>query len=96
MDLKVNYATLEHSERALSQIAGELEHAEARRDALADIWGSEAVAAAMVDFVNDWDAHRQTLIKDLHKVANMCSVSKRVFSATDQKMGSELNQAVQG
>ena len=53
VDLKVNYARLDESERSLQQIATELEGADARRAANADIWGSSDVAEAMDGFVGN-------------------------------------------
>lgn len=95
-DLKVNYASLDDSERSLQQIATALEGAEARRAANADIWGSSDVAGAMNEFVGNWDRHRKQLVESLKSVGEMCASSRDCFAGTDQQLSSKLPGAGEG
>lgn len=95
-DLKVNYALLQHSEQTLHVIARELEDANARRDANADIWGTPEVAAAMEEFVNNWDTHRTTLVESLHGVGRLCAMTRETVSGADQQLGAQLTDATGG
>ncbi len=95
-DLKVNYTSLDDSERSLQRIATELEGADARRAANADIWGSSAVADAMDEFVGNWDRHRKQLVESLKSVGEMCASSRDCFTGADQQLASELPSAGEG
>jgi hypothetical protein len=85
-DPKVSYTVLEQSEESLQRIAAELEGAEARQHANADIWGSSDVAGAMAEFVSNWDRHRGTLVESLKSVGQMCAGSRRTFAGIDQRL----------
>ena len=95
-DLKVNYASLDDSERSLQQIATELEGADARRAANADIWGSSDIAEAMDEFVGNWDRHRKQLVESLRSVGEMCASSRGCFTGADQQLSSKLAGAGEG
>ena len=95
-DLKVDYATLDHSERSLQRIATELEGADARRDANARIWGSSDVADAMREFVDNWDRHRRHQIESLASVAEMCATAKESFAGADRQLAAELTGPGEG
>lgn len=96
VDLKVNYTTLDQSERSLQGITTELESADARRDAKADIWGSSDVADAMRDFVDNWDHHRAKLLESLNNVGGMCASAKETFAGSDRQLAAELTRAGEG
>ena len=95
-DLKVDYATLDQSERSLQRIATELEGAEARRHANAGIWGSSDVADAMSEFVGNWDRHRRELIESLYSVAGMCASAREGFAGSDRQLAAELTGTGEG
>ncbi|MGH3800348.1 MAG: hypothetical protein ACRDTD_09500 [Pseudonocardiaceae bacterium] len=96
VDLKVNYPTLDHSERSLQRIATELEGADTRRDANAGIWGSSDVADAMSDFVDNWDYHRTKLLESLKNVGGMCASARETFAGSDRQLAAELTRAGEG
>ncbi len=95
-DLKVDYASLDNSEQSLQRIATELEGADARRAANADVWGSSDVAAAMGGFVDNWDRHRKQLVESLKSVGEMCASSRDCFTGADQQLSSTLSGAGEG
>lgn len=90
VDLRVSYATLDHSEQTLHRIATELEGADKRRDANAEIWGSSEVADAMSDFVGNWDRHRGKLVDSLNSVAGMCATARDTFAGSDHQLAARL------
>jgi hypothetical protein len=90
VDLKVNYASLDSSEQSLQRIATELEGADAQRAANADVWGSSDVAAAMGEFVDNWDRHRKQLVESLTSVGGMCASARECFTGTDQQLSAKM------
>lgn len=96
VNLKVDYAALDDSERSLQRIATELEGADARRDANAKIWGSSDIADKMEEFVDNWDRHRKQLVESLKSVGEMCASSRDCFTGTDQELASKLAEAGEG
>lgn len=96
VDLKVNYTTLDQSERSLQRIITELESADARRDANAGIWGSADVADAMSDFIGNWDYHRAKLVESLKNVGGMCASTRETFAGSDRQLAAELTRAGEG
>lgn len=82
-DLKVDYAALDHAQLSLSRIAGEFEHMESRREAMADVWGLDSVRNAMKDFADNWDRHRAGLLEDIRKVGSMCAAAAETFRSCE-------------
>lgn len=95
-DLKVNYAALDSSEESLLRIATELDGADTRRDANADVWGSADVAEAMGEFVDNWDYHRGKLVESLRNVGGMCASARDCFTGTDQSLADKMVNAGEG
>ena len=89
-DLKVDYATLDDSERSLQRIRQEFESATNRRDVLRGSWGSGPIADAMDDFVDNWDRHRNKLVESLKSVGEMCASIKGTFQDVDRQLADEL------
>jgi hypothetical protein len=89
-DLKVDYAVLDTSESALARIAAEFESAPHHRDQLSDIWGSSEVADAMREFVDNWDRHRNGLLKSIKNVGSLCAATTAGFRECDRHLSDVL------
>jgi hypothetical protein len=93
-DLKVNYAALDDAQLALSRIAAEFEHMEARRDSLAEIWGPDSIRDAMKGFADNWDRHRAGLLEDVHKVGAICAATVDTFRTCEHALADAVTVAV--
>jgi hypothetical protein len=90
-DLRVDIALLSETERSMQMIHKELSSCAARRDALAEVWGSDAVGSAMSSFVDNWDRHRAQLLGSIEAVGEMAAGCRDGFATVDDRLGCGLN-----
>lgn len=88
-DLSVNYAALDQAQTTLFRVAAELEHANATRDDLAEIWGP-GVEDAMRGFVDNWDRHRGELLASVRSVGEMCGATCDTFRSVERALDATL------
>jgi len=92
-DLRVDAALLGETERSLQMIHTELSSCAARRDALVESWGSDAVESAMSSFVDNWDRHRAGLLGSIEAVGEMAAGCRDGFATADDRLACELNDS---
>ncbi|MEU6449055.1 hypothetical protein [Streptomyces sp. NPDC046979] len=93
-DLTVDYDFLADCERKLGQLKTTFEDIENRRDDMKEHWGAGAIAAAMEDFVDNWDDYRTRLVESIESVGKLVAGSKKSFEDLDKQLA-EANKKKQ-
>jgi hypothetical protein len=80
----------------ITAIGGEFERATSLVDSYADALGSPQLAAALDSFASDWSIHRQRLIADLSKEAQLAQGAVDAYRGTDASLTAALEKMTGG
>lgn len=80
----------------ISAIGGEFERATSLVDSYADALGSAQLAAALDSFAGNWAIHRQRLIDDLSKEAQLAQGAVAAYQGTDAQLTAALEKMTGG
>ena len=80
----------------IAAIGGEFEQATSLVNSYADVMGSAQVTAALDSFAGNWAIHRQRLIDDLSKEAQLAQGAVNAYHGTDAQLTAALDKMMGG
>jgi hypothetical protein len=80
----------------IAAIGGEFERATSLVNSYADVTGSAQVTAALDSFAGNWAIHRQRLVDDLSKEAQLAQGAVDAYHGTDAQLTAALDKMMGG
>ena len=80
----------------IAAIGGEFERATSLVNSYADVMGSVQVTAALDSFAGNWAIHRQRLIDELSKEAQLAQGAVAAYQGTDAQLTAALEKMTGG
>jgi hypothetical protein len=78
--------------KQIKQLAGEFQNATELADGYAAALGSAQLASALNSFASNWSIHRQQLIDDLSKEADLADTAVAAYHGTDEQLARVLTR----
>ncbi|WP_328495773.1 hypothetical protein OHS59_25835 [Streptomyces sp. NBC_00414] len=91
-DLRVNVELLSESESRLKNLKKEFNNLGNRADDMRPYWGSDDIADAMGEFVDNWDDYRAKMIDNIDTVGKLAKSTMDGFGGLDGDLAKGLQE----
>jgi hypothetical protein len=91
--LKADLGVIGQAATQIRRIGTEFEQATTLASGYAPALGSGQLASTLDAFANGWSIHRQRLIDDMHKEADLAGTAVKAYHGTDAQLAAALRKA---